>query len=95
MKFIKLLFISGFGFTSHLDKTNFIINLPTENNDIIKVFGLILLSLPIIYRNNDKCNVDDDCPYIMKCCQIGNVNYCCTPNNYIKLEYAYIKNYIR
>ena len=51
--------------------------------------------LPIIFRNNEPCQNDDDCPYIMRCCQIGDNKFCCTPNNYNKLEYAYIKELIK
>ena len=97
MKLLNLLFISGFGFgfLNHFDKSNLIIDFPTENDDLIKICGTMLLSLPIIFRNGEKCKSDNDCPSIMKCCQIGNYKYCCTPNNYVKLEFAYVKNYIR
>lgn len=55
---------------------------------IIPFIGLIG-TIPFIFRNRDNCEVDEDCPFIMKCCIIGLEKYCCTPNNYIKLEPAY------
>ena len=58
---------------------------------IIPFIGLIG-AIPFIFRNRDKCENDEDCPFIMKCCIIGFEKYCCSPNNYIKLEHAY--NYI-
>ena len=56
---------------------------------LTKIAAITILSLPIIYRNEENCKIDDDCPHIMKCCQIGFYKYCCTPNNYIKLEPLY------
>lgn len=64
------------------------------SSNLAKFTQITLLSLPIIYRNGDKCYNDDDCPHIMRCCQICFYKYCCTPNNYIKLEPAFIKNYV-
>ena len=46
-------------------------------------------TIPFIFRNRDNCEDDEDCPFIMKCCIIGLEKYCCSPNNYIKLEPAY------
>ena len=93
MKLSNLLFI--FGITNFTDKINLFDNNINTDNYIPKIFFVTLLSLPIIYRNGEKCISDEDCPNIMKCCQIGNIKYCCTPNNYVKLEFSYIKNYVR
>ena len=65
------------------------------NYNIYDTIALLFVMLPYIYKNGENCNTDDDCPHIMRCCKIGTYNYCCTPNNYIKMEYAYIKNYIK
>ena len=54
----------------------------------------LVISIAYIFRNGEFCKTDMDCPGLMKCCVIGNDRYCCTPNNYIKLEYAYIYNFI-
>lgn len=67
----------------------------SENIFNTNTLALLFIMLPYIYKNGENCNTDDDCPHIMRCCKIGTDNYCCTPNNYIKLEYAYIKNYIK
>ena len=40
-------------------------------------------SLPFIFRNNEPCFDDDDCPMIMKYCNMLDNRYCCTPNKYI------------
>lgn len=90
MNLFNFLFL--FSFTN---KINLFDNNINTDNYLDKIFFVSLLSLPIIYRNGEKCNLDEDCPHIMKCCQIGNLKYCCTPNNYIKLELAYVKNYIQ
>lgn len=74
------------------------VTLPIQNhnyNNIIPTVATIFSMLPIIFRNNQPCQNEDDCPYIMKCCQIGDNKFCCTPNNYIKLEYAYVKEIIK
>jgi hypothetical protein len=93
MKIVYLLFVFNAIFTKKINLINN--NNLDQNINFVKIIGTILLSLPIIFRNGEKCNSDNDCPNIMKCCQIGNHKYCCTPNNYVKLELAYIKNYIR
>ena len=80
---IKLLFLSFAMYPNH------------NVNNIVPAFVTILSALPIIFKNNEPCQNDVDCPYIMRCCQIGEEKFCCSPNNYIKLEYAYAKEIIR
>ena len=63
-------------------------------NQIVKGLGFVILTTPNFMKDGEKCNIDDDCPNIMRCCQIANRKYCCNPNNYINLEPAYIKQYI-
>ena len=92
MRLSNLLFI--FGFSILIDKVNIIDNNLYIDNYLDKLLVATFLSLPIIYRNGEKCNSDNDCPHIMRCCQIGNIQFCCTPNNYIKLDFSYAKNYI-
>lgn len=57
--------------------------------------GLMTLYLPTIMRHNEACSTDEDCPFIMRCCELGQHNFCCTPNNYIKLSYAYSNQFIQ
>ena len=91
MKILYLLFALNEIFTTKIN----LINHNNQDINLIKPLDIILFSLPMILRNEDKCEYDSDCPSVMKCCQIGNHKYCCTPNNNIKLKYAYIKNYIK
>jgi hypothetical protein len=58
-------------------------------NNILTSIGAIGFLLPKIFKNNERCNTDEDCPFIMRCCEIGLSKYCCTPNNYIKIDLAY------
>ena len=53
-------------------------------NNIITTIGVSNYIAQTVLKNNINCNTDDDCPYIMRCCQT-KTNYCCTPNNYIKM----------
>lgn len=62
-----------------------------NNHNYTNLLGLTFLMLPFIYRNGEDCYDDNDCPHFMRCCQIGLLKYCCTPNNYIKLELTYLK----
>lgn len=63
------------------------------NNDlnyIVTSIGAMGYFLPKILRNNEICKTDDDCPLIMMCCQVEKKNYCCTPNNFVKMDLAYL-----
>ena len=57
--------------------------------------GIITLYLPTIMRHNEPCSTDDDCPFIMRCCELGEHHFCCTPNNYITMAYAYRNQFIQ
>lgn len=64
-----------------------------EINHNIFLFGSYLLgSIPFLFKNNEVCWIDDDCPYFMKCCYDGFKHYCCSPNKYIKYVPVYVKN---
>ncbi len=41
------------------------------------------------WKKEKICNNDDDCPDIMRCCEIGIKKFCCSPNNYVKLSLAF------
>lgn len=58
-------------------------------NNILSTLTAIGYILPKILKNNEICDVDEDCPLIMRCCEVGKKKYCCSPNNYIKLNLAY------
>lgn len=58
-------------------------------NNIVTTMGIVGYLLPQMRKNKQFCNVDDDCPLIMRCCKVGSKNYCCSPNAYIKLDLAY------
>lgn len=49
----------------------------------------ILLLIPKMFKHNEICEKDDDCPLVMRCCQIGEKKYCCTPNNFVKMSLAF------
>ena len=68
------------------------------NNDlnvIINSIGAIGYFLPKFLRNNEPCKKDDDCPLIMRCCEVGLNNYCCTPNNFVHIKPAFSKQEIQ
>ena len=104
MNIIKLLFILFINLKKTKTNTNIKYNNNLKiisNENLIdniynsNIIALLVIMIPYIYRNGEYCNNDNDCPHIMRCCQIGLDKYCCTPNNYIKFKYAYIKNYIK
>ena len=64
------------------------------NNDLVNGLGIVILSIPAIMKEGGNCKKDDDCPLIMKCCKVGTNNYCCSPNNFVYLEYADNKQFI-
>ena len=68
-----------------------------DNNidtDIINGIGIIIMSLPTLMRQGGNCKNDDDCPFIMRCCKLGINNYCCSPNNFVSVDLAYIEQFI-
>jgi hypothetical protein len=64
------------------------------NNDLVNGLGIVILSIPTIMKEGGNCKKDDDCPLIMRCCKVGTNNYCCSPNNFVYLEYADNKQFI-
>jgi hypothetical protein len=66
-------------------------NADIEFNNILTSITTFGYFLPKLLKHNEKCVTDDDCPFIMRCCEIGLNKFCCSPNNYIKLELAYQK----
>ena len=64
-------------------------------NNILMSVGTVGYFLPKLFRNNEKCYNDEDCPLIMKCCEIGLTRFCCTPNNYIQLKPAFVKETVK
>ena len=64
-------------------------------NNVLTSVTVIGYFIPRLLKNNERCVTDDDCPFIMRCCEIGLSKYCCSPNNYIKLDLAYQKQEIQ
>ena len=58
-------------------------------NSVVTTVGAIGYFVPKLLRNNEICRTDDDCPLIMRCCEIGIKKYCCTPNNFVKMSLAF------
>lgn len=63
-------------------------------NNILMSVTTVGYFMPKFLRNNEICKEDDDCPLIMRCCEVGVQRFCCTPNNYIKLKPTLIKETI-
>ena len=62
------------------------------NNDIVDQltnYTPLLILIPRIMRHNEICKTDNDCPLIMRCCEVGTNKFCCTPNNFVKMNLAY------
>jgi hypothetical protein len=60
-----------------------------ELHNVLCTIGTLVYFVPKIMKNNEICEKDDDCPLIMRCCQVGIKKYCCTPNNFVKMDLAY------
>ena len=90
MKLFYLLFIFPIFKNSLLQN---VVNQEINENvkNIANFMSYIVLILPNIYRNGDLCQEDDDCPHVMKCCQLGVKQFCCSPDNYIKIVPFYFK----
>ena len=74
-----------------LDDINFNENL----NNVLCSLGTIGYFIPKILKKEEKiCDVDDDCPLVLRCCQIGKKKYCCSPNNFVKMDLAYSKEHV-
>lgn len=55
-------------------------------NNILVTIGVIGYSLPKIIRKVKSCEKDEDCPSELRCCDVDNTKFCCTPDNYLKLS---------
>ena len=55
-------------------------------NDVLVSIGTLGYFLPRYFKQEKSCREDDDCPDIMRCCEVGIKKYCCSPDNYIKLK---------
>ena len=58
-------------------------------NDVLVSVGAIGYFLPKYFKQEKICKIDDDCPDIMRCCEIGQKKYCCSPNNFVKMNLAF------
>ena len=58
-------------------------------NQILLSSAAVSYLIPKILKKGEYCEKDDDCPLIMRCCEVGKYNFCCTPNNFIKQNYAF------
>lgn len=58
-------------------------------NNIVCSISAIGYILPKFLKKDEICETDDDCPLIMRCCQVANSKYCCTPNNFVKMDMAF------
>lgn len=66
--------------------------LQLANNDYVDYITNLtplLFLIPTMTRHNEICKDDEDCPMIMRCCEVGTNKYCCTPNNFVKMSYAF------
>ena len=60
-------------------------------NNVVTTIGAMGFIVPKMFRNNEICNTDEDCPLIMRCCEIGVKKFCCAPNNFVKMDLAHLK----
>mgnify|MGYP001479715933 CR=1 FL=1 len=64
-------------------------------NNVLCSLGTIGYFIPKILKKEKICDVDDDCPLVLRCCQIGKKKYCCSPNNFVKMDLAYTNEHIQ
>ena len=65
------------------------------DNDLINGLGIVAITVPnIIRQQNQNCNTDNDCPWLQRCCKIGDNRFCCNANNFLYIDYAYNKQFI-
>jgi len=65
------------------------------DNDLINGLGIVAITVPqIIKQYNGNCNIDNDCPLMQRCCKVVDKKYCCNPNNYLNIDYAYNKQFM-
>ena len=58
-------------------------------NDVLVSISALGYILPKYFKQEKICKEDDDCPDIMRCCEVGIKKFCCSPNNYVKLNFAF------
>lgn len=87
---LKLLLLSFVAFPmQNFRINNADIDFNNQLNNVLTSVAAIGYLIPKMLKVNEPCKDDEDCPLIMKCCEVGDSNYCCSPNNFIKLKYAY------
>ena len=64
------------------------------NNVVVSISALGYL-LPKFLKVSKPCKKDEDCPLVMRCCEVGPNNYCCSPNNYIVMHLGIMKLIIK
>ena len=65
------------------------------DGEFINGIGIVILTIPMMFKKEEQCKIDNDCPSIMRCCQIGKTNFCCNPNSYVKIETSYVNEYLK
>ena len=65
------------------------------DNELINGLSIVAVTIPaFINQHKGNCNIDNDCPLMQRCCKVGENKYCCNPNNYLNIDYAYNKQFI-
>ena len=70
------------------------VNFNENLHNVLCSLGAMGVLIPKILKKDEICEVDDDCPLIMRCCQVGKKKFCCTPNNFVKMDLAFSHEYI-
>ena len=99
MRLILLIFLivcsDGFRIRIHKRSNKLLLFETHFDNEMINGISVILMTMPhLIKAKNGNCDRDEDCSSIQRCCKIGYKKYCCDPNNFIYLDYAFNKEYI-
>lgn len=60
--------------------------------ELMNGLGIAVITIPkFIKHKTGNCNIDNDCPWMQRCCKVGDNKYCCNPNNYLNVDYAHNK----
>ena len=88
LKFVLLSFLA-----LPLNRVNIVDDIEFNNNlnNIVCSIGAVGYLIPKFLKKDEICETDDDCPLIMRCCQVATKKYCCTPNNFVKIDMAFSK----